>query len=104
MTYVIIKDTKPNEMIALKAVVEPILINDRRAETMQVKPMALTGTASRGWTFDIHPEKGRPSSRANAHVCRDVDMVKDTVPAKVRNIRRKTIAFAPPRGNTFRKT
>lgn len=65
-----------SEMIALKAVSEPMFISDNRHEMTQDKAMALTGILRRGWTWAIHRANGRPLSRAKANVCREVEALK----------------------------
>lgn len=69
------------EMIALKAVAEPILMRERRAVMTQVKMMALAGICFLSWTWPIQFEKGRPLSRAKANVWRAVDALKETFAA-----------------------
>jgi hypothetical protein len=61
------------EIMALKAVLEPILIKERRQLMTHDNMIALTGIMRLGSIFEIHFENGRPLSRAKAHVWREVD-------------------------------
>lgn len=60
--------TSAAEPMALKAVVEPILISDNRQVIKKVISTEFNGMFQPGWTWAIVVEKGRPLSRANAQV------------------------------------
>lgn len=64
------------DIIALKAVSEPMLMSDSRHEMRHDKAMALTGILRRGCTCAIHLANGRPLSRAKANVWREVEALK----------------------------
>lgn len=66
--YVSIMATTCREMIALKAVEEPMLIRERRQVIAQVSMIEFTGSCFVGLTWEIHLEKGRPLSLAKAKV------------------------------------
>jgi hypothetical protein len=61
------------EMMALKAVEEPILMRERRQVIEQVRMIELTGSCLVALTYEIHFEKGSPLSLAKAKVWRAVD-------------------------------
>lgn len=56
------------EMIALKAVAEPMLIRERRQVIIQVMMIEFTGNSLVVLTWEIHFENGRPLSLAKAKV------------------------------------
>jgi hypothetical protein len=63
--------TRAAEPIALKAVVDPMLISDKRHVIRNVSSTEFNGIFQPGRTCDIVPEKGRPLSRAKAQVWRE---------------------------------
>lgn len=73
MQYVSIRETTLSEMMALKATSEPILIKESAMVKMAVAATALAGTCRRGCTRASQSLRGRPWSRAKAHVWREVD-------------------------------
>lgn len=66
--YVAINAVELKDSIALKAVVDPMLIKLIAMVKRQVKMTELTGTRHRGCTAPSQLEKGKPLSRANANV------------------------------------
>lgn len=88
-------------VLALKATSDPMLMSDSATVMMQVTVTALAGTCSFGSTLPIHPLNGNPLSRAKAHVCREVDRLKLSVPAKMRTVGMTLSATTPP-GDTLR--
>lgn len=68
MKYVDMIMTRAAEPIALKAVVEPMLIRDKRQVMVNVINTEFKGMFQPGLTCDMKLEKGRPLSRENAHV------------------------------------
>jgi len=65
---VAIKDISWREMIALKAIVEPMLIKLSRMVMAEVTITALAGICVFGLTVPIHLLMGRPPSRAKEKV------------------------------------
>ena len=68
MQYVSMIATTWTEMMALNAVDEPMLIRESKQVITQVRMMEFTGSCLVVFTWEIHLEKGRPLSRANAKV------------------------------------
>ena len=60
--------TTCTEMMALKAVEEPMLMRESRQVIVQVRTMEFTGSCLVVLTCEIHFENGSPLSRANAKV------------------------------------
>lgn len=90
--------------MALKATSEPILMTARSAEMRHDKKTALAGICKLGWTWEIQREKGRPLSRANANVCREVDALKETFDATTRIRTMMVRALTPPVDTAFSNT
>jgi hypothetical protein len=74
--YVYMSAATLSEIIAWKAVEDPMLIRLSKQDIAQESAMALTGIFLRGCTCAIHLANGSPLSLANANVCRDVDALK----------------------------
>ena len=70
----------------------------------QVMVTALEGTSSLWSTWPIQLLKGRPLSRAKAYVWREVERLKDTVPAKIKMVGMALRATAPPGDTACRET
>lgn len=70
----------------------------------QVMVTALEGTSSLWSTWPIQLLKGRPLSRARAYVWREVERLKDTVPAKIKIVGMALRATAPPGDTACRET
>ena len=68
MQYVSMIATIWTEMMALKAVEEPMFMRERRQVITQVRIIEFTGSCFVVLTCPIHLEKGRPLSLANAKV------------------------------------
>lgn len=82
--------------MALKASVEPMLINDRRSVTKVVNRTALTGILDLGLTVENHAENGSALSRAKAKVCRE-HVAKILMALQTSRMRiRDASAVAPP--------
>lgn len=80
MAYEAIREDSCKLNIALKAALEPRLIKDSRTVHTNVNSVALTGTCTLGFIFEIQPENGKPLSRAKDHACRAQDAVNETFP------------------------
>jgi hypothetical protein len=104
MQYEAISATIWSEMMALKAVEEPMLMSDSRMVKVQVSVMALAGIWSLGCTCPIHFAKGKPLSRANANVCRLVDALKGILHAMARSRMTTVRVLTPPIDTALRKT
>lgn len=61
------------EMIALKAVLLPMLISERSQTHAATSTRALVGNSRRGWMHAEVAENGKPLSRAKAHTSREVE-------------------------------
>ena len=78
-----------------------------RESAMVVRQMMVTvleGTSSLRSTWPIQLLKGRPLSRAKAHVWREVEGLKDTVPAKIKMVGMTLRATTPPGDTACRET
>ena len=102
--YVNISATVVSDMIAFRATAEPMLTRDSSKLMAQVSRMALTGTRSVGWTFDIQPENGNPLSLAKAKACREVATLKVILDAMASTRTPTVSAVVAPGGMALRKT
>lgn len=92
------------EIIALNATSEPMLMRESAMVMRQVMVTALEGTSSLRSTWPVQLLKGRPLSRAKAHIWREVERLKDTVPAKIKMVGMMLRATTPPGEMACRET
>lgn len=64
-------EVPPSELIAFKAVEDPMLMSDNKLLTTKETQTARSGMFQPGDTLDSHAEPGRPPSRAKDQICRD---------------------------------
>lgn len=76
----------PSEVMAFRATVEPILINEMSAETKSVTVTAGRGIFQSGEILESQTEPGRPPSRANAQTWRDAAATSETAHAAIMTI------------------
>lgn len=82
-------------MIALNAVVEPMLMRPRRRLTTVTSTTARVGMAKPLETRAKYPEKGRPLSLAKAQVWREAEAISPHVAAIEIVIMTEVMAVAP---------
>jgi len=104
MEYESISATTCKDMIALKATEEPILMSERSMVMKQESATAFAGICFVGCTVEIHFEKGRPLSLANAKVCLDVEALKLMFETMTMRRRRMVRALSPDVETDWRKT
>lgn len=73
----------PNEVMALRATVEPILINEMSAEIKSVTVTAGRGMFHLGEILESPGEPGSPPSRANAQTWRNAAATSETAHAAI---------------------
>ena len=80
IAYDAISDESCRLRMALKAALEPKLINDSKIVHARVSSVALTGMCTLLFILDVHDEKGKPRSLAKEKSCRLELAVKLTLP------------------------
>ena len=93
------RDTVALELMALNAVVEPMLMSDRRQVISHVSSTALRGIFQPGLTCPMKLANGKPPSRAKDHDCREtvasVLMTEDVIVTTMMAVMMDAPAYEP---------